>query len=76
MSINYNSEISRYSRPEIPSRNEIKYKYDELNNMTSMSNVNMVSPININDYPASGKHSRFPVLINCNVCNDLTMTDI
>lgn len=29
-----------------------------------------------NDYPTSGRHSRFPVLINCDGCNDLTMTDI
>lgn len=76
MSINLPSEIDRYTKPEIPTRTEIKYRYDEMNNMISTSNMNVPSNFDRNDYPSSGRHSRFPVMINCDGCNDLTMTDI
>jgi hypothetical protein len=76
MSINLASEIDRYTNPEIPIRNEIKCKYDELNNMAAMSNVNVTSNYDRTDYPTSGRHSRFPVLISCDGCNELTMTDV
>lgn len=41
-----------------------------------MSNVNLPSNFDRTCYPTSGKHTRFPTLINCDDCNDLTMTDI
>lgn len=41
-----------------------------------MVSMNIPSNYDRNDYPASGTHSRFPVLVNCDHCNALTMTDI
>lgn len=76
MSFNYASEIDRYSRPELPSRAEMKYKFDDINNLGTMSNTNVQQSFDARDYPTSAKHSRLPVLINCDGCSDLAMTDI
>lgn len=76
MSINLASEIDRYTRPDIPTRAEIKGKYNDLNNLASMGSMSLPPAEDRNDYPISGHHSRFPVRINCDGCNDLTMTDI
>lgn len=76
MSINYATDIERYTRPEIPSKSDIKYSYGELNNLASTSNINIPPSHDRGDYPTSGRHARFPVLINCDSCNELTMTDV
>jgi hypothetical protein len=44
--------------------------------MADMNSVNISPNYDRTDYPTSGRHSRFPVLICCDGCNDLTMTDI
>ena len=76
MSINFASDLDRYTRPELPARTESKFRFDEINNLTSMSNMNVPANFDRSEYPTSGRHARFPILINCDGCNDLTMTDI
>lgn len=43
-----------------------------------MSTASMRVPelVDRQEYPSSGRHSRQPILINCDSCSDLTMTDV
>ena len=73
----------RYINPVIPSKNSVIYKnYSKIKDAVSNQNVSynediiFVDQPHPEEYPNSADHARFPVMVHCKACSNLSMTQI
>ncbi len=75
------NNADRYINPSIPSKSTLIYKnYSKIKEAVSTpaftEGVVFVDQPDPNEYPSSASFARFPVMVRCNACSQLAMTEI
>lgn len=75
------NNADRYINPSIPSKSLLMYKnYSKIKEAVSNPNfaegVTFVDQPDPSDYPTNASFARFPVMVRCNSCSQLAMTEI
>ena len=75
------NNADRYINPTIPTKSQLIYKNyskikEAVSNPTFTEGVIFVDQPDINDYPTNASFARFPVMVKCNACSQLAMTEI